>query len=186
MQTVGVAAGGRVGVRAAAQRPQRLVGRDGHPAGRAVGLWHMGEPGRHTHLAAGYGRRARVSSVEGARSPTDARVHTHKTCRLLHTTGPRARPRQIPHATGTVNKTRPAAPPPSAAVAAIFLVNMAATGDGALPRLVSRSLCFGGELRKYAHAAQSTACTMHFNVYLPPAALAPDAAPVPVPSWRCW
>jgi S-formylglutathione hydrolase len=35
---------------------------------------------------------------------------------------------------------------------------------------VSASRCFGGEQRVYTHAAQSTACTMRFGVYLPPQA----------------
>ena len=47
-------------------------------------------------------------------------------------------------------------------------------------RLVSASRCFGGELRKYAHDAQSTGCAMQFNVYLPPAALDGTDAKIPV------
>lgn len=48
------------------------------------------------------------------------------------------------------------------------------------PRLVSTSRCFAGELRKYAHDATSTGCSMNFNVYLPPAALETPGTRVPV------
>ena len=45
---------------------------------------------------------------------------------------------------------------------------------------VAASRAFGGEQRVYTHAAQSTACTMRFGVYLPPQA---DTQRVPVLYW---
>jgi S-formylglutathione hydrolase len=49
--------------------------------------------------------------------------------------------------------------------------------------LLSTNLCFGGEHRRYRHASHALACDMEFAVFLPPAALGPEPAPVPVLYW---
>ena len=45
---------------------------------------------------------------------------------------------------------------------------------------VSSARCFGGWQRRYSHQSASTGCTMHFSVYLPPAA---ESGPVPSLLW---
>lgn len=49
--------------------------------------------------------------------------------------------------------------------------------------LLSTTLSFAGEHRRYRHHSPVLGCDMEFALYLPPQALAPDAAPVPVLYW---
>lgn len=49
--------------------------------------------------------------------------------------------------------------------------------------LLSTNVCFDGEHRRYRHYSATLECDMEFAVFLPPAAVARDAKPVPVLYW---